>query len=95
MALKDANASGELRSFSFQEIWHPFLDIFNQRSLSRRYPEVLRVDAKGNIQYLQRYLGELSTPLLHKDFPLDSQRLHILIGSLRYGPQELELVVDQ
>jgi hypothetical protein len=53
------------------------------------------VDAKGNVQYLQRYLGELSTPLLHKDFPLDSQRLHILIGSLRYGPQELELVVDQ
>ncbi|MFA9454157.1 MAG: hypothetical protein ACERK6_09600, partial [Candidatus Aminicenantaceae bacterium] len=79
LALKDVDATGEPRSFSFQEIWHPFLDIFNQRSLSTRYDEVLIVDAEGNVQFTQRYQGELSTPLHHKNFPFDS---HVICGSL-------------
>lgn len=95
LALKDAGDTGEPRIFSYQQIWHPFIEIFNQRDLKARYDEMLRVDAAGNVQFIQRYTGELSTPLQHKDFPFDSQELEILIGSMRYGPDELSLVVDE
>jgi hypothetical protein len=95
LALKDAGDTGEPRIFSYQQIWHPVIEIFNQRDLKARYDEMLRVDAAGNVQFIQRYTGDLSTPLQHKDFPFDSQELEILIGSMRYGPDELSLVVDE
>jgi hypothetical protein len=71
------------------------MEIINQRSLSKQMPDALRADAAGNVECVQRYRGELSTPLRHEDFPMDSQELEILIGSLRYGPEEVELVVDE
>jgi len=95
LALKDAGDSGERRIFSYEQIWHPYMEIFNQRDLKKRYDEMLRVDAEGNVQFLQRYTGEMSTPLQHRDFPFDSQELEILIGSMRYGPDELSLEVDE
>lgn len=94
MALKYPGNDGTPRTFSFEEIWNPFIEIFNQRDLKKRYADILRVDAAGNVQYIQRFAGELATPLQHKDFPFDSQRLEVLIGSLRYGPEEVELAVD-
>ena len=94
LALQDAGQAGAPRVFSFEEIWHPFIEIFNQRDLKKRFSETLRVDAAGNVQFAQRYSGDLVTPLQHRDFPFDSQRLEVLIGSLRYGPEEVELVID-
>lgn len=95
LALEDSTGTQPSRIFAFEDIWHPFIQIFNQRDLSMRQAESFRVDAVGNVQYLQRFFGKLSTPLKHKDFPFDSQVLEILIGSLRYGPDEVELILDE
>jgi hypothetical protein len=44
---------------------------------------------------MQRFYGELSSPFELKDFPFDEQKLTLQIGSMRYGPDEIEFVIDQ
>ena len=83
------------RIFQMDEIWQPFMTILNERNLDRFYDEVLRVDDQGRVDYVQRLQGELTTPLFLKDFPIDSQLLKIKITSMRYGPDEVEFIMDE
>jgi hypothetical protein len=76
-------------------IWHPFLDVVNQRDLRAFYPEVVRVDEAGNVLYNQRFYGALSSPLDLHDFPFDRQSLGISVASRRYDTDEVLLRVDE
>jgi hypothetical protein len=84
-----------VRFFDFDEIWHPFIELTNKRELAARQPDRLQVDRSGNVQYLQRYDGTLTTPLKLKDFPFDAQELKITLMSSRYGPEEIVLNTNQ
>jgi len=95
LAVEDSSGSALMRSFTMEEIWSPYLYILNQRNLSTYYDPVFRVDDEGNVLFFQRYYGDLSVSLDLKDFPLDKQKLPIFAGSFRYGPEELELVVNK
>jgi hypothetical protein len=57
--------------------------------------EHVRVDPDGNVLYVQRFIGELSSHLYLKDFPFDKQQLAIKLVSFGYGPEEIEFVLDQ
>jgi hypothetical protein len=85
----------EVRIYEFNEIWNPQLVILNQRNLKDYYDEVFRVDASGNVQYVQRFFGELSSPLDLKDYCFDQQVLPIQIASARYSPKELMLSFNE
>lgn len=81
----------DVRLYESDEIWNPQLVLLNQRNLKDYYDEVLRVDVSGNVQYVQRFFGELSSPLDLKDYCFDQQVLPIQVASVRYSPEELML----
>ncbi|MGD9346480.1 MAG: hypothetical protein PVH84_11485 [Candidatus Aminicenantes bacterium] len=95
LALKNPSESQILRNFDLEEIWHPMTYIINQRRISRQLDNIFRVDPAGNVQYIQRFLGDFSCPLDFKDFPFDKQKLALQVVSFRYGPEEVEFVLDQ
>lgn len=83
------------RIFQMEEIWNPLLTILNQRNLNTYYDDILRVDSNGHVNYVQRFQGELTTNLALQDFPFDTQVLKIKIASIRYTPEEIELIKDE
>jgi hypothetical protein len=83
------------RRIPLDQVWHPDLDLLNQREVDLRLPEVVTVDEEGNVHYRQRFYGTLSSPLDLRDFPFDEQVLPIHIMSYVYDPQEITLVLDE
>lgn len=95
LALKNPEETQMLRHFDPEEIWHPMTYVINQRRISRQLDNIFRVDPAGNVQYIQRFYGEFSSPLDFKDFPFDKQTLTLQVVSFRYTPEEVEFVIDQ
>lgn len=77
------------------DVWHPSLEVVNQRQLQRHYEENVEVDADGTVRFLQRYSGELSVELDLREFPFDTQKLPVQLISFTHGPDEVELVMDR
>ena len=94
LALLENLRTGKYRRIPLDEIWTPRLLIVNDRGLSAQLPRVAEVDDLGNVNTQQRVSGELSTDLLFKDFPFDSQRLPIRIVSYSHSPQELRFLLE-
>lgn len=94
LAIANPSETQTLRHFDLEEIWHPMTYIINQRRLSRQLDDIFRVDPAGNVQYAQRFFGELSSLLNFKDFPFDRQTLALQVVSFRYSPDEVEFVID-
>ena len=92
LALLENSRTGKFRRIPLDEIWTPGLLIVNDRGLSAQLPRVAEVDDLGNVNTQQRVSGELSTDLLFKDFPFDTQRLPIRIVSYSHSPQELRFL---
>lgn len=95
LAVEDSSGSIPVRTFTQEDIWTPYMYILNGRNLSTYYDLVFRVDAEGNVMFFQRFYGDLSVRLDLKDFPLDTQKLSILTGSYRYGPEDVELIINR
>lgn len=79
----------------YANIWHPFIDIINQRDIVSHYDDLVEVDADGSVFYLQRFSGTLTSPLTLNDFPFDQQAISIRLGSFSRGPDEIDLVFDK
>jgi hypothetical protein len=79
----------------YSNIWHPFLEIINQREIDSHYDELVEIDADGSVSYLQRFSGTLASPLELQDFPFDRQTVSILIASFAHGPDEIDLIIDE
>ena len=77
------------------DIWHPFVDLVNQRDIKEHYEDLVDVDAEGHVRMAQRYSGELVTPLRLHDFPFDRQALVFSLMALRFRPDEVDLVLDE
>lgn len=95
LAIENPTEDQMMRLFDIEEIWHPMIYIINQRRLSTQLERIFRADQAGNVQYVQRFSGEFSSHLDLKNFPFDKQRLALQIVSFRYGPEEIEFVLDQ
>ncbi|MCZ6837526.1 MAG: hypothetical protein O7G85_17250 [Planctomycetota bacterium] len=76
------------------DIWHPYVDVLNGRQIRHLLDDIVRIDEQGNVRYGQRLYGDLSSPLQLAEFPFDTQTLPINITSLNYGPQDVELVLN-
>ncbi len=80
---------------NFLDIWHPYLGILNQRSMTKVFDDIVQIDREGNVLYRQRGIGELTAPVDLKNFPFDHQLFSISIASFRYASDEVSLVVDE
>jgi hypothetical protein len=91
LAVAGANRDGKVRSLPLDEVWNPRALIVNDRGVSPRLPKIVDVDDSGNVQYRQRFSGELAVDLELHEFPFDTQRLPIDVISYQYSPQEVRL----
>ena len=95
LSIQERGDSLEKCAVRYADIWHPFIDIINQRNIVSHYDELVEVDADGSAFYLQRFSGTLTSPLKLHDFPLDQQTISIRLGSFARGPDEIDLVFDE
>lgn len=78
--------STEPRTMAYDDVWHPTLLIYNQRSVSESLPQDVTVQPDGTVSYVQRYTGSFSIPMNLRDFPLDSQEFFVwLVSPQRLG----------
>ena len=77
------------------EIWHPHIDVLNQRNLDEHYDDVVAIDGEGHVLYRQRFFGTLSSRVDLRDFPFDRQILEVNVASFRFDSGEVELTVDE
>jgi len=80
--------------YPLSAIWHPWLQIFNQRAISERLQPHVEVDAKGNVIYIQRYYGTFTNRLDLRNFPFDQQWLTFSLISF-YPSTEVKLVFNE
>lgn len=61
------------------EVWNPRLTIIGQQMQWLSYPESVRIEPDGTVDYSQKVWGRFSQPLKLQDFPFDEQELSIHI----------------
>ncbi len=78
--------------FKNNEIWTPTIIVINQNGGTELLENVSRVDAKGNVQKRQRYLGEITSDLDFANFPFDDQDLHFILTAV--GPEANDIIFE-
>jgi len=93
LARSSQESSIRYRMFNLDEVWDPHVTVVNERNISERFKEAVKVDPEGNITYVQRFQGTLSFDHTLNDFPFDNHVLSIQLASMGYGAEEVEFVV--
>lgn len=86
-----AHAGLDSISKDLSEIWYPRIQILNQQRLVKTFPQSVEVHPDGEVIYRQRVWGSFSQPLELREFPFDSQRLEVRLGSISFGSQNIQL----
>jgi len=87
-------SSNEKTTYHLEDIWNPKLQIVNRQKVFKTFPEIVEVDSEGTVVYKQRFIGDFSQPLDLHSFPLDQQKLEILIISGGNSPNEINLIEE-
>ena len=91
-----ANPGGEgIRQLDLGSVWNPAIAILNQERLRKGRPDVVRVDADGNVVFLQRYTVTITQRLDLTEFPFDHQVFKITALSYRSADEPVSLVFDE
>ena len=53
----------DARAVGFEDVWHPTLLIYNQRSVSESLPREVTVLPDGTVRYIQRFTGTFSVAM--------------------------------
>lgn len=88
------HAHGSPCQFKLEEVWNPGLAFFNRRRGQLYMRQIVSVQADGTVTYMQRFYGNVASPLDLRDFPYDEQTLPITLASF-YAPDEVSLELDQ
>lgn len=86
-----AHAGLDSISKDLSEIWYPKIQILNQQQLVKTFPQSAEVHPDGEVVFRQRVWGSFSQPLELREFPFDSQRLEVRLGSISFGSQNIQL----
>jgi len=89
-----ARPGGDTVQRPMSEVWNPRVTVVNQAGIKNAWPDVVEVDAEGNVFYRQRLLGHFSSSFELRDFPGDVQDLRVDFATVGYGPDEVMLVAD-
>ncbi len=74
-----------------EKVWHPRLQLLNQRQTWSTLPEIVEISADGEAVYRQRVWGTFSQPMHLKQFPFDSQVLEIPLVTGGFRGDEVQL----
>ena len=74
-------------------VWHPRLQVVNQRGVNPLLPRRVEVDPSGHVLYRQRFSGLFSTRMDLRDFPLDRQTFGVQVVCLGYPRSEVDLTL--
>ena len=85
---------GESRTFDLTDVWHPRIQIANERRAFRKFTEQVDVTSDGGVTYRQRFSGTFVVSLDLRDFPVDEQVLPVRLVFPDYSEQELQLEID-
>jgi len=77
------------------DIWSPNVMAINRNRGEKLLDDIVRVDDKGNVIYRQRFVGDLASNLVFKDFPFDSQILHMILFVIGPDGEFTEFEVDE
>lgn len=93
LASGDGADDGPTRILPLTEVWNPAIGALNRRDVATLFPDTVRVDSRGNVEYAQRIQGQFASPLDLREFPTDEQTLVVRLASFRYGPDEVVLEI--
>jgi hypothetical protein len=79
--------------FNLGDVWHPGLTMMNRRKGTLVFPETVTVQPDGTVLYLQRYFGNMASPLDLRRFPYDNQELPFIFGS-HYAVDDVHVFLD-
>lgn len=71
------------------KIWHPDLDIINEKRIYNIPPKELTASKDGTVRFVQDISGIFLQKLNLKNFPFDKHRFHIVLASLGHTPEEI------
>ena len=84
-----------IREFPLNSVWSPRLTVINKRRIWKTWPDVVKVDPAGNVQYTQRFYGTLTARLDLHDFPFDKNTIKVEFVAAGHTTDEVELVLDE
>ncbi len=87
-----AGAWPTTRVLALDEVWHPRLQVVNQRQLVRSMGEDVEVQPDGTVTHRQRMTGTFTVSLDLRDFPRDRQTFQVHVVAAGYTPQEVRLL---
>lgn len=76
------------------QIWHPEGFLFNQRRVFKQGSKQVKILPDGTIRHIQRIYGTFGSKHNFKDFPVDVQRLPIIVKSTA-EPTEVVFVLNE
>ncbi len=75
------------------EIWHPNIQIINQRKVYETLPDMVRIMPDGKVIYVQAGWGVFSQALKLKTFPFDKQKISFkLVSVVGEPPTKVQFV---
>lgn len=81
------------RRLPLYDIWHPRVQLINQKNVVKSFPEIVEITPSGEVIYRQRMYGSFSQPLELQEFPFDQQVFEIQLGAVGYNSKQVQLVV--
>ena len=87
-----AGRSSGIRMLPLEDVWNPRLTLLNQKSVVQLFPDRVQIDPSGQVHLGRRWIGNFSTRMDLKDFPMDRQRFEVEIASLGYPRDQVELI---
>lgn len=86
-----AHNGPESISRNLDEVWHPRIQLLNQRNVRTTLPWTVEIRPDGEVIQRQRYWGTFSHPLDLAEFPFDTQRLEIRLAHIAFTGQPANL----
>jgi len=74
------------------DIWNPPVIDVNRNKGEKLFDRLATVDAQGNVNLKQRYVGELTSDLDFSDFPFDTQEIYFVM--VAHGPDAADIVFE-
>jgi hypothetical protein len=87
-------ASPRSRRLPVEPDWNPRVQLMGERNLSRLMPEEVTVDPSGTVEYLQRFVGNVSIRTDLSRFPFDRHDLTLSVTSVAWQPQGVRFELD-
>jgi hypothetical protein len=81
-------------SKALSEIWYPQTQILNQQRLVDTFPRSAEVRPNGEVIFRQRVWGDFSQSLELRDFPFDTQQLHISLVNVKFGSRQVRYHIN-